>query len=1819
MANACGINRETVSNGIQQSAKRSLDASGLFDVQDSIYTPKDEESNYKEAIQEINRPFGEEIVMPFYEYNSYTIADPSDQLIDAYLKVESVDEVPLEIDETLTKEQDARFKKLQDIGLISKESKIVNGKEYYKIPSVEVGRNFEAKDRLETIIQNEKIDWMNVVYGLEDFFVQLGQVTKLPESVDEPTTPSKSSTVTKGRVLRFLDAIGFRNIQTVSKLIHNGKSLEGSAYIDFSNAVMQIVEGTEDYTLTEEAMHILVELVKESRPELYQQMFKQIVNYKIYRNVVNDPSYTDNPLYRIDDGYNPITGGPESHVNYDKLKDEAIAKMLVEHLVNSIEGTEESLKRAAEAYNWWQQILKWIRETFGKVKNPFKQTLDELNNDDTTFGEFANISSDDIFLSAKSVDQIDRETPDNKTTYDTIKSFATTQGITKIGSEYFKDGQKVAESQRVSALTAYYYKKLFGDRNFDEAMEEFYEQSRLDGTYLHEVFEEVINSWIDPQTGLMRRNAARLTFPLPDNPVNIKMARSIQTYIMNYMRAYPAGTRFITEQVIFDPTAVNKDGSTGRYGTIDFIAILPDGKVDIIDWKSMLMQDIEGAKDYKREGIFIQLNEYQRILKSQYGVEEFGKLRAIPIRKHYRTMLSGKKVLMTVEIGDPDASKIEKETKYLRPIISPLESTGSESRDEIVGKLEALYQKYIEKGYFQKDRNILVDVQEAIYEIRTTNSVDNLANYFTDLRTKFVQLIGEQKALLEKGSKDDIAEALAMITFYEDIIDNVVSPAVFLQEDPSIDKESRNKLYKATSDLNFLLRKLVGDKQGGSYGMRGALLESQAKNNGIFHLLVPEKVVNLARRLFRSMGSQNIASVRYMYELVKKSYNRIDFESDKLLKQLKNLKSDFDKWAKTNNKTSKEAVSMIIDFEKAKIHSKIDGLFYLTRDKVVESKDPNQILQFVKTHYDMTEYNAWYQKTLEENKKIWEASTYDMDPKKNAQIIKSRIKTFEQNYNIYTHPVTAYGFHNTRIWTRNLKEENWYSKEYKELLKQGNEPLLAMYDFMVSRNKELAETGSIRDYEAYTYIPNVKKTFADILSFDDTNFLEKSKDVFYQTYNNWRRSLSVEDYELNYQGQRDPFTGEKLNKRFVPYVAKIDNEFQIKVDAAVELKIIKDASDTEELNTKIAKWRKISASNDKAFSDAVIAKREISFDIFTMYGLMSKEIQKEKYLSENDEILRSLLHIEKSKPNLLQNKFGTISTDANGKPEKGKEVGKNAPILEEHIRAVVNGEKIQYDADYAIQFKLRQKWNNSPLGKMCKFDISPETYNPTSVSLTKFLLWANTANQKRVLGLNAASAISNLFGGSFSSTKLYQKYTSQEDIKAAWLKMTSGGFYQSEEMKKNAALVDYFLPLLQNREAFKASQLSVNDAAKILSQEWLMAPMRKTSETVQLNIFLALIENTAVIEGKLINVREQAALDTKYADRYTLDPAKRAAVEKAFKDRIKELKEKYSLKKAAQFKTIQEGGKDKVIIEIPGVDRDSADVEHLREITQTMSKDSLGEADEFDIANYKYSIWWRLFMTFKNWIPRMADVRYGEFRYDQAHHSYEYGRFRMFARSVSANWMHTVLKLVPVPYLTGKATGLLSKEDLIQRARKVYLEKVEDAKLLDQYDPKTFITEGEFVDRFVQGTEATFAELRTMTLMMLMLFIGIAAPDDDDDSSDKAYKALIRKQMNKLIDEVGFFYSPKSGIDIAGGGAPVFSLVRDTWYLGSDMSEQFFGFTFEQVGWDEKGIQMQESAKPIKRAFKVFPVLKEILTYLPAVDEETAKEWGVKVSDRRSY
>ncbi len=247
----------------------------------------------------------------------------------------------------------------------------------------------------------------------------------------------------------------------------------------------------------------------------------------------------------------------------------------------------------------------------------------------------------------------------------------------------------------------------------------------------------------------------------------------------------------------------------------------------------------------------------------------------------------------------------------------------------------------------------------------------------------------------------------------------------------------------------------------------------------------------------------------------------------------------------------------------------------------------------------------------------------------------------------------------------------------------------------------------------------------------------------------------------------------------------------------------------------------------------------------------------------------------------------------------------------------------------------------------------------------------------------------------------------------------------------------------------------------------------------------------------------------------------------------------------------------------------------------------------------------------------MGDVRWAEFHYSQSHNSYEYGRFRMYMRALSANWLASVAKIVPIPYLTDAVTKNFGKEDFIKRAMEVYQEKRDEAEKQGKLD--VFMTEDEFISRFIHGTEASFAEVRAFSLLMMVLIFGIMKGDDDDDDEQKSVKKLIRRQVDKMSDEIGFFFNPKSAIDIAASPFPITGLIKDMYSLFGNVTQQAFGFALSEAGFEETGDKMMKSARPLKYTFKLLPVLKEVLNYIPTFDNQLAKDWGITLTDKRGF
>lgn len=1585
-------------------------------------------------------------------------------------------------------------------------------------------------------------------------------------SASSKLTSSKASEPTLNEIRKFLETIGIRpeDIKTVSEIIHNGQPISALAMADAVNRSMQIVEGKENVTLPEEAMHFLVRLIKVNRPKLYEALMNGIRDYKIYKELLNSPEYTTNPLYRLDNG----------GLNIEKLKEEAVAKVIAELLIDGLEGDTEKPHLIQKAGGWWKDIVDWIMSFFGKYSNPFSDVItDLLAGNYDVFGDVSDlqrVNDNGIFLSAAgtTVAEQDARFQNNKTLFNTIKDRTEQLNISKVNEKYYINGEE--GKRRVSDLVEAYYNDLFKNKIIPEEMKPFYEKTRLHGTYIHEIMQDILNRLIDPATGLIRDKMGPQAPEIASNPL-YGTYEMLAKHIVKRLSAYKEGTRFLVEQIIYDP---NKK----IFGTVDFIAIDPDtNAIDILDWKTIQFEEYTkntGVREYKEEAFNIQIKEYKRILKDAYGAEKFGKLRAIPIKKIYRVVKDANGVptnerkLYQIQIGAADPKEITEES--LKPVIVKDESTGNRKLDNFINILEKVAEDL--KGRVKNmtgkfDAGLYELVKKSIYDLRVSQDLSNFYQHSKIELTTIKNLLDNIQKNKHNYSNEAINNALGELNYYYNLLESLEKVSFLLRDSVLTDKDTAN------------LNRLVGSYEEAREqidDIRKELADNVARNFGIFNLLKPEKVMHFWSRFMRNMSQSQSSAIQLLYKLVAKVYNRIELKARDEEKALLDKREGVAQWAKRNNKTLQQAVENLLQVDKngnwtGNLISTIDSKFYEERTQMLKSEDRNAKLRWWAENYDLNAYARWYNEEFSRYQEEVKITTYSVEPNENANTKKYLLERFEKRYNIMKHPDTALGSHNTQVWSKNMQTSKWYSSKYQFLLKPENKELLDAYNHFTSINKELVEAGVIEAWREHTFIPNVRKGFAETFAFEQGGFFKKTKEGLKAWGHDFYESLTVTDQQMNYAGYINPLTGERENKLFALYVTEISNWVQ-------------DANGKSRLS----------------FEDK-------SKDLFTVYSLMNRQKNRYNYMKDVEDIAQSLKHIEATKGSIETSKFGAVQKDAQDQAKISEDNTQNLEILEKHIRGIVYGEHIQNDADVAIEVswnKFATWWNKSWLGSLKKLK-TVDKEKKRSVSASKLLMRLNNMNVKRVLGINLASAISNLFGGTASTFLINKQLFTDKDLAEAGTQMISGSWYASEDMRKRAALVDYFLPLLDNRHDFHAYQLSDSDTVRILSQDWIMAPMRRSEEIVQMNIFLAVINNTMVENGELVNIRKYVQDKRGWAARYNMTQDGRKALEEVIETEIEQLKKEKSIIKTSTFSKQKRGGKEVNIVTIPGLDRNSQTVEDFRERIHAITNTVLGSTSEFNLAAYKYNMWARLFMTFKNWMPRQLDVRFGEFRYDSATDQYEWGRARMFYRAFSTQVLKSIVKLIP--FVGRGVSRFEDKTYLVERAKQIYQEKIEAQRALGLYNEEQFMKEDEFIQSFIQGVDAEFTEFRTVFILLAIFASALLAPGDDDDDETKNAKRKILRQVDKLTDELSFFYSPQSLIDVMGSKPlPVMGFMGDAWKLITQTNKEIFGQVFQNDKW-------VDSAKPTKYLFKLAPVTKELLGYMPILAPDMAKDMGVTI------
>jgi hypothetical protein len=452
---------------------------------------------------------------------------------------------------------------------------------------------------------------------------------------------------------------------------------------------------------------------------------------------------------------------------------------------------------------------------------------------------------------------------------------------------------------------------------------------------------------------------------------------------------------------------------------------------------------------------------------------------------------------------------------------------------------------------------------------------------------------------------------------------------------------------------------------------------------------------------------------------------------------------------------------------------------------------------------------------------------------------------------------------------------------------------------------------------------------------------------------------------------------------------------------------------------------------------------ELSSDLFRNMALYNEMAIKYKYVSDIEAQARALVATERNKKAIATSMFGKTQYK-NGKLDYTPDNNENTKLVEDMTKSIIYGQKfIQSETFDQLLGTLGDFGERA--NKKLGIKMFPENLSGRQISINKVLNQLNNTFQLNALGLNPLSALSNLLGGNFQSMINAGTYFTRQDYLSTELWMAGNKMTRGEDREKMIRSIEYFLPFTDSYNKELAKKLSLSKLSQENVQEFLMALMRNSDMFVQSANFFTFLRNTIVDGDRVVNVREYLREQPEYQDMYAGTQEERKARAEKFEKEVKELIDEKGVLKIAEIKNGD--------LIIPGVDRKSESVIELRRKVQQLSKDALGNLTEDDIRSINQNIYGKSFMLFKNWIPRLVDVRLGNLKYNSASDAYEWGRMRNVFRVISEDVLGSINNLTNS--LQANDKGVEFMRNLYEKKKQEY--ETETGKPLE-------MTESQFID-----------------------------------------------------------------------------------------------------------------------------------------------------------
>lgn len=606
----------------------------------------------------------------------------------------------------------------------------------------------------------------------------------------------------------------------------------------------------------------------------------------------------------------------------------------------------------------------------------------------------------------------------------------------------------------------------------------------------------------------------------------------------------------------------------------------------------------------------------------------------------------------------------------------------------------------------------------------------------------------------------------------------------------------------------------------------------------------------------------------------------------------------------------------------------------------------------------------------------------------------------------------------------------------------------------------------------------------------------------------------------------------------------------------------------------------------KLFTRTDKAVDQLSKDLNKVGSLWIRSLLEYETSKNLEDILLTLHSVEKAKGSIVVDEGQKIIWEG-GAPKITQKSNKNADVMQTIID----------DGLYGISENL-SSLGNVALGitteKLTKGDEQKKENR--ALASKKVLNNANKLTQALAVGLRTVVAIPNYFGYHF------QTYTN------------SGGFYRFGEFEKNnvkttlgnlntiqKGLLDLITPLNEDVSKEKIRKLAKQQGYIKWLSTWnftdvMMVTNSFPERKLQFANALSFIDNAMVIDGKIVNIRQyvRAQDQTKYrkdANRnYIMSQAERKQLEDSFEERVQKLKETSSLEKIAKIEN------DEIII--PGVS--NTELAKFRTKIIEFGRNLNGQMNSSNKADYRRDTIFRSFMMFKTWIPKQVSLRTLDIKKNIETDEWTYGRSRAFIKTWANLGFKNILKMRQI--IQGTDEGLAILDEMLEAKREDYFKKT---------GQQLEITNEEFYDLMRRELKNQLKELQLLfgTLGVIVAAKVASPPDDEDASLTKNQYKYILKMINKISDEITFYYNPLT-LETMTKGSILPSLGLLT--RAENVIKHTLRYGYGEFADDEKVIK---DAHPLKYFLDFIPgpsqFNKEIL---PLIDPELAKDLGIRVT-----